>query len=136
MYHLKSKVMRKENFGMGFFGRNPFDHEARKKFQEGWSKKTDSEKLDFMNRKVEDMGKDHFSVEAIDARCSEWMKKTPEEKQTFVDEKKKMMEKHRSEHFAGYHHGFSGNEDGFFNGRDFKPQQTSRNVTDIKSAVK
>jgi len=77
-------------FGMGFFGRNPFDKEAGKKFKEEWSKMTDSEKLDFMNKRMESCGnqEDRFSVEAIDARCEEWMKMTREEKQAFVDEKK------------------------------------------------
>ncbi len=99
--------MTTRNLGMGFFGRNPFDKEARKKFQENWSKMTDSEKLDFMNQKVEHMGKDHFSVEAIDARCEEWTKKTPEEKQAFVDERKAAFINRRAcmgEHFHGHHH--------------------------------
>jgi len=84
--------MTTRGFGMGFFGKHPFDKDARKKFREDWSKMTDNEKLEFMNRKVEHMGHDHFSVEAIDAHCAEWMKMTPEEKQAFVDEKKKAFE--------------------------------------------
>ncbi|MDR2010878.1 MAG: hypothetical protein LBQ22_10400 [Bacteroidales bacterium] len=102
-----------ENFGMGFNGRNPFDKDARKKFQERWSKMTDDEKLDFMNKKVEHMGKDHFSVESIDDRCMKWIEKTPEEKQAFVDERKEAMENHFGKHFSG-HHGFGRFEDCFF----------------------
>lgn len=109
--------MTREHFGMGFHGRHPFDREARKKFQETWSNMTDNEKLDFMNRKVERMGKDHFSVEAIDARCAEWMKKTPEEKQAFVDEKKEAMENHSGRHFHGHGFGFGGDENCFFGAR-------------------
>jgi len=86
--------MTTRGFGMGFFGRHPFDKEAAKKFQEEWSKMSDSEKLDFMNKKVEHLGKDHFSVEAIDARCEEWMKKTREEKEAFVKERKEALEDH------------------------------------------
>lgn len=67
-------------FGMGFFGRHPFDMDARKKFREEWSKMTDSEKLECANKRMEMMGQDHFSVETIDARCAAWMKMTPEEK--------------------------------------------------------
>ncbi|MCL1937472.1 MAG: hypothetical protein FWF52_03635 [Candidatus Azobacteroides sp.] len=85
-------MMTARGFGMGFFGRNLFDKEARKKFQEEWFKMSDSEKLDFMNKRVEHMGKDHFSVEAIDARCEEWMKKTPEEKEAFIKERKEAVE--------------------------------------------
>lgn len=98
--------MTTKNFGMGFFGRNTFDKEARKKIQENWAKMSDSEKLNLMNKKVENMGKDHFSVEAIDARCEEWMNKTPEEKQAFVDEKKEafMDRKACMAHFQGHHH--------------------------------
>jgi len=73
---------------MGFFGKNPFDKDARKKFQEEWRKMSDNEKLDFMNKRVENMGQDRFSVEAIDARYEKWRKMTSEEKQAFVNEKK------------------------------------------------
>jgi len=86
--------MNTRGFGMGFFGRNPFDKEASKQFKEEWSKMTDSEKLEFMNKRMEscDNHEDRFSVEAIDARCEEWMKMTAEEKQAFVDERKKAFE--------------------------------------------
>jgi len=84
--------MMTRGFGMGFFGRNPFDKDAKKKFQEEWSKMTDSEKLEFMNNRVENMGQDRFSVEAIDAHCEEWMKMSAEEKQAFVEERKKAFE--------------------------------------------
>ncbi len=101
--------MTTNNFGMGFFGRNPFDREARKQFQEDWSKMTDQEKLDFMNKRMEQFGKDPFSVEQIDARCQEWMNKTPEEKQSFVDERKKAFENRmncRGRHFHHHHFGY------------------------------
>lgn len=83
--------MTTRDFGMRFFGRHHFDKDARKKFQDEWSKMTDSEKLEFMNDKVESMDKDHFSVEAIDARCLEWIKMTPEQKQSFIEERKNMF---------------------------------------------
>ena len=84
--------MTTRGFGMGFFERNPFDKDARKNFQEKWSKMTDSEKLDFMNKRVSDMNADRFSVESIDARCNEWMKMSAEEKQAFVNERKSAFE--------------------------------------------
>ncbi|GHV20007.1 hypothetical protein FACS1894174_01020 [Bacteroidia bacterium] len=108
--------MMTRGFGMGFFGRSPFDKDARKKFQEEWSKMTDGEKLEFMNKRVEHMGHDHFSVEAIDAHCEEWMKKTPEEKEAFIKEKKEAMENHFGGHFSG--RGFGGHENCFFGTRD------------------
>ena len=96
--------MMTRGFGMGFFGRNPFDSESRKKFKEEWSKMTDSEKLEFMNKRMEclDKHEDHFSVEAIDARCEKWMSMSVEEKQAFVDEKKKAFESR----MHGMHGGF------------------------------
>ena len=86
--------MTNRGFGMGFFGRHPFDMETRKNFREEWSKMTDSEKLEFMNKRMEhcDKHEDRFSVEAIDARCEEWMKMSKEEKQVFIDERKKAFE--------------------------------------------
>jgi len=103
-----------KDFGMGFFGRNLFDKEARKNFNEQWSKMADEEKLAFMNQRVEEMGKDRFSVEAIDARCEEWMKMTPEEKEKFVNERKKAFEERMAcgGDFGHHHHGF-----GFHPGR-------------------
>lgn len=104
--------MMTRNFGMGFFGRNHFDKDTRKKFQEDWAKMTDSEKLELMNKRVERMGHDHFSVEAIDAHCEEWMKMTNEEKQAFVDEKKKAFESRMNgmNHFFGRGFGHGGHE--------------------------
>lgn len=98
--------MMTKGIGMGFFGRIPFDREAKKKFQEEWSKMTDSEKLDYMNKRVEAMGQDHFSVEAIDTRCEEWLKKSPEEKQAFIDERKQAFESRMHGmhgHFGHFH---------------------------------
>ena len=88
--------MRTRGFGMGFFGGNPFDKDARKEFKESWSKMTDNEKLEFMNKRMEglDNHEDHFSVEAIDSRCEKWMSMSSDEKQAFVDEKKKAFECH------------------------------------------
>lgn len=40
--------MMRRDFGMGFFGRHPFDKDTRKQFQEKWAAMTDSEKLDYM----------------------------------------------------------------------------------------
>ncbi len=85
-------MMTTRGFGMGFFGRNPFDKEARKQFREEWSKMTDSEKLEFANERFGGTEEDHFSVEKIDARCEEWLKMTAEEKQAFVDERKAAFE--------------------------------------------
>lgn len=99
--------MTPRGFGMGFFGGNPFDKDARKKFREEWSKLTDSEKLEFMNKRMEctDNHEDHFSVEAINARCEKWMNMSDEEKQTFVDERKQAFES--SMHgMHGMHGGF------------------------------
>ena len=86
--------MRTRGFGMGFFGASPFDKDARKEFKESWSKMTDSEKLELMNKRMEglDNHEDHFSVEAIDSRCEKWMNMSSDEKQAFVDEKKKAFE--------------------------------------------
>ena len=72
------------------------DKDARKEFKESWSKMTDSEKLEFMNKRMEgfDNHEDHFSVEAIDSRCEKWMSMSSDEKQAFVDEKKKAFECH------------------------------------------
>lgn len=93
------------DFGMGFFGRNPFDKDARKKFKEEWSKITDAEKLELMNKRMNahDNCDDRFSVDAINARCEEWMKMSAEEKQAFVEERKKMFE----DRMSGMH-GFFG----------------------------
>ncbi|MDR2948058.1 MAG: hypothetical protein LBV71_02505 [Prevotella sp.] len=96
------------DFGMGFSGRNPFDKDARKNFKEEWSKMTDSEKLEFMNKRMEgfDKHEDHFSVEAMDARCEKWMQMSNEEKQAFVEEKKKAFESrmHGMHRFFGFGH--------------------------------
>lgn len=100
--------MMTKGFGMGFFGRNPFDKDARKQFKEEWSKMTDNEKLDFMNKRMDgfDKHEDHFSVEAIDARCEQWMKMSTEEKQAFIDERKKAFESrmHRMHGLFGGRH--------------------------------
>lgn len=96
--------MMTRDFGMGFFGRRPFSEDARKKFREEWSKMTDEEKLEMMNKRMDawENGGGHFSVEAIDARCEEWMKKTPEEKEQFVKEWKEAIHK-RHACMGGFH---------------------------------
>lgn len=114
--------MTTRGFGMGFFGRNPFDMETRKKFQQEWSKMTDNEKLDFMNKRVENMGKGCFSVEAIDARCEEWMKMSREEKEAFVKEHKEAAENHFAGHCFGKTHR---RPDGFFFGSE-EPQTAGK----------
>lgn len=93
------------HFGMGFFGGHHFDKDARKKFKEEWSKMTDSEKLELMNKRMEHIDHDHFSVEAIDAHCEAWMKKTPEEKEAFVREKKEAVKSHFDGGFGFGRHG-------------------------------
>jgi len=84
--------MMTRGFGMGFFGRSPFDKETRKQFQEKWSKMTDSEKLEFANERFGNIGEDRFSVEKLDELCEKWTKMSAEEKQAFVDERKKAFE--------------------------------------------
>ena len=85
-----------DDFVMGFIGINSFNKEARKQFQEKWSKMTDSEKLEFMNKKVESVGHDRFSIETINAYCEEWWMKSSEEKQIFVDELNQAFEEKMS----------------------------------------
>lgn len=116
--------MMTRGFGMGFFGRMPFGTDERKEMFEKWSKMTDEEKLECMNKRMKAMnnnenegffGKREFTVEAIDKRCEEWLKKTPEEKEAFIKEKKEMMEKfhnhfHDHAHFFGHGRDFGGND--------------------------
>lgn len=84
--------MMTRGFGMGLLGINPFNAEARKQFQEKWSKMSDSEKLEFASERFKNTGEDRFSVEKLDALCEEWTKMSAEEKQAFVDERKKAFE--------------------------------------------
>jgi len=83
--------MTTRSFNMGFFGRRPFGSDERKKFYEEWSKMSDQEKLDIINKKMEFFNGDHdrFSIEKMDEFCEKWMSKTYEEKKEFVEEKKK-----------------------------------------------
>jgi len=94
------------DFGMGLSGRNHFGDDKRKKFYEEWIKMSDSEKIEFMNRKMEFMnngvkGGYGFSqntdaiIERIDARCKDWMKKTPEEKQRQINKWKSAFQAKR-----------------------------------------
>jgi len=82
--------MTRRDFGMGFFGKGPFDNEMRKKLHDEWAKMPDNEKLAFINKRMEmwDSDEERFSVKTIDTRCEEWMKKTPEEKEEFVSKRK------------------------------------------------
>jgi len=119
---LKQKKLNKmttRDYGMGFHGRHHFDMEAMQNFRAEWSKMTDSEKLEFMNKKMDSMNfEDRFSVEAMDARCEEWMKKTPDEKEAFVKERKEAFQQRcAGRHFQG-HGGFHGRGGfGFFGDR-------------------
>jgi len=118
--------MMTKDFGKRFFGKNPFDKNARNKFKEEWSKMSDSEKLDFMNKRVEHMGQDRFSVEAIDARCEKWMKMTTEEKQVFINERKRAFEDriNGTGGFFGNHFGFGGgHRDCFFGAEGSQPTE-------------
>gem|GEM_PF-4651686 len=81
-----------KDFEIGFIGGNLFYKEKIKLFQAEWSKMTDSKKLELMNKQVECMGDERFSVETIDAFCEEWWEKSSEEKQTFVDEWEQTVE--------------------------------------------
>lgn len=101
--------MTTRDFKAGFFGRIPFDKEARKQMKEEWTKMTDSEKLEFANKRMEtfDNFEDRFSVEAIDNSCEQWLKMTPEEKQAFVDERKKAFESRMNNCGGFYGHRWS-----------------------------
>ena len=81
-----------KDFRIGFLGRNLFDKEKIKLFQEEWSKLSDSEKLKLMNKQVESMGHESFSVKTINSFCEEWWSKSSEEKQAFVDEWEQTIE--------------------------------------------
>lgn len=112
--------MMTRGFGMWPFGRMPFGTDERKGVFEKWSKMTDEEKLECMNKRIEKMhngdheghcGGREFTVEAIDKHCEEWLKKTPEQKEASIKEKKEMMEKfhnhfHNHAHFFGHGRGF------------------------------
>jgi hypothetical protein len=100
--------MTTKNYEMGFFGRRFMGEDARMNFCGEWSKMTDSEKPEFMNKRMEHFGEGHsedrFSVEAIDNRCEKRMKMTQGEKEAFVDERKKSFAEKMSctEGFFGY----------------------------------
>jgi hypothetical protein len=99
--------METKDFGMGFMGKGFFGEDFRKNLHEKWSKMSDSEKVEFVNKKMDFMGHGECgpSVESIDAHCDAWMKKTPEEKQEFVDGLKKSFHE-RMMHCGGHSHGF------------------------------
>ncbi|WP_200814373.1 hypothetical protein [Parabacteroides sp. Marseille-P3160] len=104
--------MTARDFGMGFFGRIPFGADARKDFFAKWTKMTDAEKVEFMDKRIEAIhnghcGRREFSVAAIDQRCEEWMKKTSEEKEAFVKEQQEMIAAfHEHAGFFGHGRGF------------------------------
>lgn len=97
--------MKSTDLGMGFLGKRCFDKDARKEFKDKWAKMTDSEKLEFMNKKMEhlDEHEDRFTVEAMDARCEKWMSMTREEKEEVIREKKEAFDQ-RVQHFFGHRH--------------------------------
>lgn len=100
--------MTTNNFDMGCFGQHPFGKGGRKILKEKWSKMTDNEKLEFMNKRMEnfDNHEDHFSIEAIDSRCEKWMSMSKDEKQAFINQRKETFE-HRM-HGMHRHFGFGG----------------------------
>ena len=85
--------MMTKDFGIGFPLRNLFMKKKIKLFQDEWSKMTDSTKLELMNKQVESMGRECFSVETINAFCEEWWEKSSIEKQEFVDEWEKVFDR-------------------------------------------
>ncbi len=114
--------MKTRDFGMGFFERTPFGTDEKKDFFKKWSKMTDEEKIELMNKRMETMnndehdgffGKREFTVADIDQRYEEWLKKTPEEKEAFVKERKEVISNFRDhgrffERGRGF--GFDGND--------------------------
>ena len=112
--------MKKDFLGMGFFGGKHFESDDRKRFFEEWDSMEDSEKLEIINKRIEDFkeGKkcreEMISVEHIDAHCKEWMDKTPEEKAKFVEDLKKSFEERHAmmkewkQRFGHYGFGFHG----------------------------
>ena len=116
--------MSKENFRMGFFGRMPFTMEKRKELFEKWSTMTDAEKVEFMNKRMEDFNNrnrecenffdERFTVAGRDRRAEEWLKKTPEEKEAFINEKKAAVKDRFNKGFFRRGFRFGGREHCFF----------------------
>lgn len=90
--------MMTRGFEMGIFGKGTFNSDRIKKFQDKWTKMSDAEKLEFMNKKIEQISKDPFSVEAIDERREQWLRLTPAEKEDLIKERKEAMEHHAEAH--------------------------------------
>src|SRR5699024_10358607 len=72
------------------FGPFHFQRGMREKFKERWAKMSDEEKLDFMNKRIEETEDDRTSlfIKMIDEKCEKWMQKSTEEKEAFINEKK------------------------------------------------
>jgi hypothetical protein len=86
-----------KDFGILFFGTNVFKKEARKQFLQEWSKMTDSEKLEYMNKQVDSTERENFSTEIINTFCEEWWMKTPKEQETFVGDWEQAFENSKFE---------------------------------------
>lgn len=86
------------------FGHFPFYHGKRKKFKKKWATMSDEEKLDFMNKRIEETEEERtsFVINRINEKCETWMQKSTEEKEAFINEKRGFFKKRR--HFM--HHPF------------------------------
>ena len=117
------------NFGMGFFGRTPFAMRDRKELLkelfDKWSKMTDAEKIEFMNKRMEVFNSQdqreenffdrwNFSVADMDSRAEEWLKKTPEEKEALIKERKDALKSRFGAGLFGRGFGFGERENCFF----------------------
>ena len=113
--------MNTRDFGMGFFRKMPFAMQERKELFEKWSKMTDAEKVEFMNKRMEIFNSEnpegenffkerHFSVAAMDSRAEKWLKKTPEEKEAFIKERKEAIKNRCGGGFMGRGFGFGGHD--------------------------
>jgi len=109
--------MTTRDFGMGFFGRKGFGCDEMKNFLDEWSKMSDDERVEFINKRREQQEEHHkmhghhghghhkFSVEEMDKRCEEWMKKTPEEKEAFMTKRKEAFHNMASRMGGFFGHG-------------------------------
>ena len=86
-----------KDFGILFFGTSVFKKEGRKQFLQEWSKMTDSEKLEYMNKQVDCVEHENFSTEIINAFCEEWWMKTPKEQEIFVGDWEQAFENSKFE---------------------------------------
>jgi predicted Fe-S protein YdhL (DUF1289 family) len=93
------------NFGMGFFGRGHCD-DARKNFMEEWAKKSVEEKIDFVDKRMEAMGRaenclsgffDHVSGH-LDRMRNEWEKMSADEKAESIRKREEAMKEGKFPH--------------------------------------